>query len=604
MKPSWLLSHRRPRRRRRSQPRQGVAGQVGRALLGGATYPFTYQSELLEVAGDSRRPLTFRRSDTDSIEAELYSHLIPIKRRIWAQRALLLLIRGLVLVGGIYFTAALLNFAAVPVPQTLWSALATFVSVLALLLIVQQRVSYSDAARVLDRRLGLNQVIGTAVELTGQNADSRVARLQTRRATESLRRLESRDAVKIGLPRRDLRVLAALSVMTLLFTYLATLHIAWPGTPPAEQLSLDPTAEMVADAPYEPTFFEGSGSEGMLDPQMFSSSLGEYRLGLEGQNLTDEEIQQRIAEIQAALAQRAEQLSRQRAALGELADALSDNSATSEAADSIRRGDYQRAAQQLSELGKQSSQLSQRARQDLARRLNEAAARVAPNNPELAQRMRRAAQQLQSGDQAQSEQALKELSEGVTQAGERVQQLADNTNFDPSTMDPDQMGRMPSDLSAEDLAALQNYESTGEGGEMGDMGDMGQFGEGFGEGMMDPQGMGPDGGPMARSDALGSQGAGAGSAPGGGAETGRGGQGAAQQGRVLELRGRPTGDGSGTLDQGDKVPLVSTNDGSVTGSGVGQARSVIVDPLSVRGEQNFVPWEKRQIVKDFFTGTR
>jgi len=604
MKPSWLLSHRRPRRRRRSQPRQGVAGQVGRALLGGATYPFTYQSELLEVAGDSRRPLTFRRSDTDSIEAELYSHLIPIKRRIWAQRALLLLIRGLVLVGGIYFTAALLNFAAVPVPQTLWSALATFVSVLALLLIVQQRVSYSDAARVLDRRLGLNQVIGTAVELTGQNADSRVARLQTRRATESLRRLESRDAVKIGLPRRDLRVLAALSVMTLLFTYLATLHIAWPGTPPAEQLSLDPTAEMVADAPYEPTFFEGSGSEGMLDPQMFSSSLGEYRLGLEGQNLTDEEIQQRIAEIQAALAQRAEQLNRQRAALGELADALSDNSATSEAADSIRRGDYQRAAQQLSELGKQSSQLSQRARQDLARRLNEAAARVAPNNPELAQRMRRAAQQLQSGDQAQSEQALKELSEGVTQAGERVQQLADNTNFDPSTMDPDQMGRMPSDLSAEDLAALQNYESTGEGGEMGDMGDMGQFGEGFGEGMMDPQGMGPDGGPMARSDALGSQGAGAGSAPGGGAETGRGGQGAAQQGRVLELRGRPTGDGSGTLDQGDKVPLVSTNDGSVTGSGVGQARSVIVDPLSVRGEQNFVPWEKRQIVKDFFTGTR
>lgn len=604
MKPSWLLSHRRPRRRRRSQPRQGVAGQVGRALVGGATYPFTYRSELLEVAGDSRRPLTFRRSDADSIEAELYSHLIPIKRRIWAQRALLLLIRGLVLVGGVYCTAALLNFAAVPVPQTLWSALAIFVSVLALLLTVQQRVSYSDAARVLDRRLGLNQVIGTAVELTGQNADSRLARLQTRRATESLRRLESRDAVKIGLPRRDLRVLAALSVLTLLFTYLATLHIAWPGTPPSEQLSLDPTAEMVADAPYEPTFYEGSGSEGMLDPEMFSSSLDAYRLGLEGQNLTDEEIQQRIAEIQAALAQRAEQLNRQRAALGELADALSDSSATSEAADSIRRGDYQRAAQQLSELGKQSSQLSQRARQDLARRLNEAATRVAPNNPELAQRMRRAAQQLQSGDQAQSEQALNELSEGVTQAGEQVQQLSDTTNFDPSTMDPDRMGMMPSDLSAEDLAALQNYESTGESGEMGDMGDIGQFGEGFGEGLMDPQGMGPDGGPMARSDALGSQGAGAGSAPGGGVETGRGGQGAAQQGKVLELRGRPTGDGSGTLDQGDKVPLVSTNDGSVTGLGSGQARSVIVDSLSVRGEQNFVPWEKRQIVKDFFTGTR
>ena len=36
--------------------------------------------------------------------------------------------------------------------------------------------SYFDAARVLDRRLGLNQVVGTAVELTGLNADGRLAR--------------------------------------------------------------------------------------------------------------------------------------------------------------------------------------------------------------------------------------------------------------------------------------------------------------------------------------------------------------------------------------------------------------------------------------------
>ena len=74
-------------------------------------------------------------------------------------------------------------------------------------------------------------------------------------------------------------------------------------------------------------------------------------------------------------------------------------------------------------------------------------------------------------------------------------------------------------------------------------------------------------------------------------------------GKVLELRGRPNDSaGDGVLDDSGKVPLVASNDGTVGGAAGSGGRSVIVDPLSVRGEQNFVPWEKRQIVKDFFTG--
>ena len=69
------------------------------------------------MAGDSRRPLTFRRHDADAIEAELYSHLIPIKRRIWVQRAVLLLVRAAVLIAGLYLIAAMLQLARLPVPQ-------------------------------------------------------------------------------------------------------------------------------------------------------------------------------------------------------------------------------------------------------------------------------------------------------------------------------------------------------------------------------------------------------------------------------------------------------------------------------------------------------
>jgi hypothetical protein len=581
--------------------------QLGRAVATGATAPFTYRSDLPSVAGDSRRPLTFRRSDADAIEAELYSHLIPIKRRIWLQRAILLLVRTAVLVAGLFLIAATFQLARMPLPQPVLSGGAMFLTALALLLIVQQRVSYFDAARVLDRRLGLNQVVGTAVELTGANADGRLARLQMRRATDALRRLESRDAIRIGLPMRDVRALAVLAVATLLFTYLATLNIAWPGAQPVEELASEPAADIVAEVPYESASYEGdSGSA--LNPELFNSSLDDYRSDLENQNLSPEEIAQRLAEIQAALAQRAEALNRQRQALSDLADALSDSSAASDAAESIRKGDYEKAAQQLGELGKQSQQLSQRARQDLARRLSEAAKKVSPNNQELANRMQKAAQQLAANDAQGAEQSLSELGEGVQQAGDQMKQLEDSSSpMDPSMMDPSMMDpngeAMPSDLSAEDTAGLSSFEGAGLGDEMGEQ--MGDTFDGSQAGEGGQDGATAQGAPQ-RSDQLGEEtgrGAGAGGGPGGN-DQGRA-QDAARNttGKVLELRGRPSdGGGPGQLDDSGKVPLVASNDGSIGGAGA-SARSVIVDALSVRGEQNFVPWEKRQIVRDFFTGT-
>jgi hypothetical protein len=52
------------------------------------------------------------------------------------------------------------------------------------------------------------------------------------------------------------------------------------------------------------------------------------------------------------------------------------------------------------------------------------------------------------------------------------------------------------------------------------------------------------------------------------------------------------------------VPLVASQDGSVSGAAPSSpGRAVIVDPLSVRAEQNFVPWDKKPIVRDYFTGT-
>jgi len=201
---------------------------------------------------------------------------------------------------------------------------------------------------------------------------------------------------------------------------------------------------------------------------------------------------------------------------------------------------------------------------------------------------------------------MNELGEGVNQAGEQLKALSDTSGpYDPTQMG-DTQGYDPtagmSDLQNEALNGLSNYE----GGTQPD-----EFSQGMGEGMGEGFGATPGdarnpGAASQRSDAVGGQ-----------DSTGAGGAGAGPgrdqyqapdpnrpqtQGKLLELRGRPSEGGSSRLDEGDKVPLVNSSDGSV-GSAVGTAaRQAIVDPLSVRSEQNFVPWEKRQIIKDYFSG--
>ncbi len=602
MKGSSVLRQRQRGRRADSYRHASRVARFGRACLAGVTFPFLIKSDLERYVGDSRHPLTFSGSDPNAFEAEIYAHLVPIKRRIWLQRSMLLLFRAILLCAGIVLLDSLARSILPGLTRLALPVGCAIVGLIALAMIVRQRVTYADAARVLDRKLGLNQVVGTAVELTANGIENRMARLQMHHAIEAVRRVESSEAIRFRLPMRDAKALGVVLIASMCVLYLSTLSITWPGTIPAEDLSTDPTLDLNGDYALNTSFFEGEGGVSTLDPELFDRSFDEYRMGLE--NLSPEELAQRLAEIQASMAQRAEALNRQRQALSDLADALSDSSTSSDISDSIRKGDYQKAASRLNELGKQAGQLSPRAKRDLAQRLNDAANKVGANNQDLANRMRRAAQQLAAGDDAAAQQALSELSDGVNQAGEQLQQ---NTNaggsYDPSSMDAG--GGSPSDLSAEGLGGLSDFQGAGENGEMGDA-----FGSGFDSNdMRDSMANGSGQGSPSKSDTSLSDprngAAGAGSGPGGIDQNSTSSQLKKQaQGKLLELRGRPTNDGGSNEDtSGDRIPLVSSNDGSVTGSSGGNARSVIVDPLSVRGEQNFVPWEKRQIIKDYFSGS-
>ncbi|TAK24916.1 MAG: hypothetical protein EPO26_04590 [Chloroflexota bacterium] len=579
-----------------TRSRQGWHGVDSLATI--AVAPFTVASDLDRVAADSRRLLTFRGERAHGIDAEVYAHLAPVKRYIWGQRAIAVLVRGVVLVAILYLIAAVAWFAAMPLSRSAFNTVAVIVALWTLAIIVTQRTTFFDSARVTDRLLGLNQTLGTAVELINQNAEGRLIRLQLRRAAESLRAVETSRVIPIGLPRRDLVALAAVVLAIGLFLFLATLNLRIPGSIRSDELTDEPLIDSSFEIPAGSGFFDATSSD-LFDAALFDSALDGYITDLEGQNLTPEEIAQRVAEAQAILAQRAEALNRQRQALGELADALGDSSTTTDAADSIRRGDYSKAAQQLRDLGAQSTQLSARARRDLAQRMTEAARRAASMNPDLAARLQKAAQNLAADDQSATRQSFAELADAVEQAGEQIRQLSSSSQaFDPNEMSAGE-GAF-GELSQEDLGALAEYE--GQDQSEGDAGGD-EFGDATGAGVSDgsdPNGAGASTSGRSLGSGEGSAGSGGGQAPSRESYQAPD-RTRAAQGRVVELRGRPSAGGTSTLEESEKVPLVSSNDGSITGA-AGQSRTVIVDPVSVRAEQNFVPLEKRQVVRDFFSG--
>ena len=90
--------------------------------------------------------------------------------------------------------------------------------------------------------------------------------------------------------------------------------------------------------------------------------------------LSEARVGQALDRLESDLRQRSEAARQQGASLDRLAEALGQVSAGQSAADSLRQGDAEQAADQLRELGREADQLSPEAKSQLAEALRQAAA--------------------------------------------------------------------------------------------------------------------------------------------------------------------------------------------------------------------------------------
>ena len=319
-------------------------------------------------------------------------HVNRLILRIWLQRTLQILMRSVwlgLLVGCGWLIVELLGGPELRAWNVIWVTVA--LAVLGLVLAACSRPSRMQVARMLDASFGLQERIQTAVEHLGRDvpadgAHPPVGYLQIADAANVMTAVHRYPAFRPGLPVRETVLAIACGLL------LATLYLirgasgGLPALGAGEIPRFQPAKERLAAA-------EQPAAQ---DPEAPADLP------------TASEVQEK-----------AEQSSAAREDLSTLADALDDHPTTREAAEAIREGDYERAAQELATAAEQADQLSPAAREQLANDLDMAADAMSGENPNLQQGARDAADGLREGGEPAKD-GVRDLSEAVSETGEKV----------------------------------------------------------------------------------------------------------------------------------------------------------------------------------------
>jgi hypothetical protein len=345
--------------------------------------------------------------------AELLRVVSGFRWRLGFERTLLFVVRGASVSALTLITLSVLAWltatnlvawpAAIPVVAALGWGLARW-------------PSHRQAALSADRRLALEERLGTAVELARQGHGGRFDGLQVQDAIERARSAPHGWLTEVRRLRRE-AALAAL-VLALAAASLLLPRIPAPRLPSADETGVPMDAVATADV-----------GERALPPEAHDSTLANAQPAVQAQ--TDANLASRVQQEQS------EQL-----ALDKLSKALSSVSAGQSAANAIQQGDFSAARNELQSLGDEADQLSDAAKQQLAQALQDAAAATSQADRQLSDRERQAGQALSRPNYNDQRQALRGLGEQVERSGARS---------------------APADQLARDVGKLQQQQAASQG---------------------------------------------------------------------------------------------------------------------------------------------
>lgn len=349
-----------------------------------------------------------------------------IATRIWAQRVVAIIVRGI----GLGFFAGCLWFAfellgGHPFVQPIWYAGSIVILLCSILVAALARPARADIARMLDRSFQLQERIGTAMGNIGQvppreRQQVHLVELQIADAANAITMAQDHPAFRLRLPMRELVLTIALA---LTFAGLALARGSGPGIPETQTNVV-------------PAFVPAA--------QRFVQPAAQPETSAEQGSLSAAELQEMM---QAALEQQLD--------LQTLATALADHAITSEAAELIRQGHYSAAAEELRTVSTQVDQLSDDERTALAADLEQAASQMSGDDQSLAGATRQAAEGLGDGGDAATA-GMRDLANAVEESGQQI----DSSRGESKTIQ--QAPQDTSTSSSSSATTAQNQPSTGQ----------------------------------------------------------------------------------------------------------------------------------------------
>jgi hypothetical protein len=492
-------------------------------------------------------------------EAELRARLRRWRWQLGLERLAMVAVRGTIAsslaVVGLCFAVWFAQGDA----HLLWLGCAPLLAALALGAL--RWPSHHLTAVTVDRHLGLEERLATAHELGQHRSRSRFADLQLSDAISHARSTRpTRLALDARARNEALLMVAALVLAAAALALVPRLPRPQPATPPL-------AAEAVTELP--PSADEQTQRAVPLDtPEETATS----------------QARTQTAPPAADLAKKVQQEQAERSALDKLAQALSSVSAGQPAASAIQQGDFNAARDQLQSLADDADQLSEAAKQQLARGLQQAASATAQPDRALADREQQAAQALARSNYADQRQALRALADQVQRAG------ASSVPSDQLERDVGQLQQQASSPASQASASSSRSQpGTNQSG-------AGQPGQAAGSPGAADQGT--------ASAGSGQSGDGAGQQTGAGVGTGSDPDLYSNEPARLETTGQkvqvPTRLGSGPgvrpADGSEDQQLPDPTLSGRTTSELGQSQQT----GQVAAEQNLVPGEQRPVVRGYF----
>jgi hypothetical protein len=279
-------------------------------------------------------------------------------------------------------------------------------------------------ARIFDQQFGLQERASTALEIGEGNLTVKndlIRNIQRRDAGRVVESVDAHRLMPLRFSRRD-----AVVALVFLIALLVALLLPNPQQQVlAEREQLRQTiAQQIEQLEQARQLIEGS-SLSDAQKQAAIQALDEARRKLEDPNISPEEALAAINEAQSQLDALNDPTAQQRAEdLRQAGQSLSPDELTNSLANALANEDFDRAANEMRNLTNASETgqpLSEEELQRAANQLDQLARSVQNSDPELAQRLREAAQNMREGNTQAAQQQLDQAAQSL----ERAQQSSE-----------------------------------------------------------------------------------------------------------------------------------------------------------------------------------